>query len=98
LAILAAIRRASSRREADIGTQSRDVRFVPEGDICTAQKNQSGNGHGRGCVPTQKLRPKLRIGHRKRGGTGHEDEGHDKTVLIEATIAAQAKQTICLAG
>jgi len=50
------------------------------------------------AVPTQKLRPKLRIGHRKRGGTGHEDEGHDKTVLIEATIAAQAKQTICLAG
>jgi hypothetical protein len=31
-------------------------------------------------------------------GTGHDDEGHDKTALIEATIVAQAKQTICLAG
>jgi len=39
--------------EADIGTQSLDVRFMPNGDICTAQKNQSANGHGRGCVPTQ---------------------------------------------
>ena len=35
---------------------------------------------------------------RSQCGTGHDDEGHDKTALIEVTIAAQAKQTICLAG
>jgi uncharacterized membrane protein len=70
---------------ADVAERDRHVRFVPNGDICTAQKNQSGNGQTR-LRSDAKLRPKLRIGHRnaaaRHRSTGRNPATHSLVYFV----------------
>ena len=79
--------------------KSRPCLLIPELWPCLHRASSAGHGmdHRIRQIPFDNWIVRNAGGDRE-CGTGHDDEGHDKTALIEATIVAQAKQTICLAG